>query len=296
MRELVFIVNVSSGGRRGAWLLDHLRRMLGPQRVHAFAECDLASVIADCRAHSYAAVACGGDGTVAAVLSASQRGAATGAEVPIGIVPLGTGNDLARTLGWSGAGDLVLASLRTASVKRIDRWVWSSPAGELAWYNYCSLGYDARVAQRFHAMRRHHPYLFRAPIVNKALYGMVSFAEVGGSIASAMTLASAQPIPLPAWAGALVFANIPSYAGGTRLGPGIVLDDGRVDAFALPGGLAMGLAMGGMRQARRLDAHRHLTIELKRPLAMQIDGEPMIATPGRYEIRHGGSVPVLVAG
>jgi diacylglycerol kinase (ATP) len=290
VRELVFIVNAASGGRRGRWLLEHLRTMFGVERVHPFDGGSLDGVIADCAARGRAAVACGGDGTVAAILSASHR---QGNEVPIGIVPLGTGNDLARTLGWFTAGDLVLSSLRTATVRRIDRWLWSGAGRERAWFNYCSIGFDARVAQRFHAMRRQHSYLFRAALLNKALYGVASLGEGGGSIAAALRVSAAQPIAVPPWAGALVLANIPSYAGGARLGPAIVPDDGRLDAFALPPGLALGLAVGGMRQARRLDAHRHLAIEIKRPLAMQIDGEPMIAPPGRYDVRSGGSVAVL---
>ncbi|MBA3708530.1 MAG: hypothetical protein H0W83_06900, partial [Planctomycetes bacterium] len=136
---------------------------------------------------------------------------------------------------------------------------------------------------------------FQATMLNRALYGVVSLAESGGSIADAVEIGSSRPIALPHWIGALVIANINSYAGGTRLGAGIVSDDGRLDAFALPSGLAMGLAVGGVRSARRLDAHRHLHIRIRRPLAMQVDGEPVIAKPGRYEIRPGGSVAVLAA-
>jgi hypothetical protein len=40
--------------------------------------------------------------------------------------------------------------------------------------------------------------------------------------------------------------------------------------------------------------HRRLGLRLARPLAMQIDGEPLIAPRGRYEIAHGGTVTVLI--
>nr|MBA3707651.1 hypothetical protein [Planctomycetota bacterium] len=166
VRELVFIVNVSSGGRRGASLLARLQQTFAPDRVHPFAVSHLDAIVARATDDGSAVIACGGDGTVAAVLASAHRCARADREAPVGIIPLGTGNDLARTLGWFTAGPLILASLRSAPVRRLDRWTFSGGDGSRAWFNYCSFGYDARVAQRFHAVRDHHPYLFRATMLN----------------------------------------------------------------------------------------------------------------------------------
>jgi diacylglycerol kinase (ATP) len=292
MRPLVFIVNRSSGGQQGGHLLAELRSRLDPARVHELATCRLDDLITDCARRGAAAVACGGDGTVAAVLEASAAG---GGGVPVGVLPLGTGNDQARTLGWAaldhGGLDHRLVQLAQAGVGRLDRWRLVMPDGARTWFNYVSLGFDARVARRFHALRHHHPFLFRSSAINKVLYGCVALADRSVPLAGGAALADAA---LPRWTGTVVFANIPSYAGGTRLGPGIRADDGRCDGFALPAGAMAGLALSGIRQAHRLGSRARFAFHLRQALTMQIDGEPWLAQPGPYRIEPAGTVSTLV--
>jgi diacylglycerol kinase (ATP) len=71
-------------------------------------------------------IACGGDGTAAWALSTiDEMGLAY--EPPVAVLPLGTGNDLARTLGWGGGYNDepvsdILKSVERAHANVLDRW------------------------------------------------------------------------------------------------------------------------------------------------------------------------------
>ncbi|KAF1584573.1 UNVERIFIED_CONTAM: Diacylglycerol kinase eta, partial [Eudyptes pachyrhynchus] len=70
---------------------------------------------------------CGGDGSVGWVLSEIDK-LNLHKQCQLGVLPLGTGNDLARVLGWGGSYDddtqlpQILEKLERASTKMLDRW------------------------------------------------------------------------------------------------------------------------------------------------------------------------------
>lgn len=294
--DMVFVVNPRSGGGAGRRLLADLQARFTADRAVAIGETDLPALIGRWHGRAAALVACGGDGTAAALLDGAWR-TAPGAPTPVAVWPLGTGNDLARQCAapLGGPMDLRLAWLAAAQARPLDRWLLSGPTGERAWFNYCSWGCDARIAQRFHRLRDLHPWAFASSLTNKAYYAGIGLQELGSPLALRLG-GDGVSGPIPAWTRSLVLANIPSYAGGRRLGSHIAMADGRCDAFALPSGIALGIGLSGIRRPRALGSHRQLDLRLARPAFLQIDGEPLTASPGAYRVVPGGRVQLLMQG
>ncbi len=293
MPQAHFIINPSSGAGAGARLAQHVDRLVGASQVSLLGRCDLSAVISRL-GPTDVAVACGGDGTASAVAEAI---AGRGPAGPVlGVVPLGTGNDLARALGWSAAGgDLpaLLAALRVAGRRQLDRWRVEGPGVARSWCNYLSFGVDARVAQRFHELRRRHPQVVRGAVINRSLYGVLGVQQRTLDLARLVRLSDVSA--LPPWTAVVVLGNIPSYAGGATLARGMRCDDGLLEMLALGHGLSLGLVMARLRRPRLLRRITQLEFDLGHGLAMQVDGEPFTAQPGHYRVVRDRSITVLVA-
>lgn len=90
--------------------------------------------------HYTIAVACGGDGTVNQVAASIKQTA-----VALGILPLGSGNGLARSLGIPMDLKQALKTIEKASIKLID-------GGEInghAFFCTAGIGFDAHIAEKF---------------------------------------------------------------------------------------------------------------------------------------------------
>ncbi|ORX61123.1 hypothetical protein BCR36DRAFT_394247 [Piromyces finnis] len=152
-------------------------------------------------------IACGGDGTVSWMNSIFDKflkeKLLTRDEVPpIGVIPLGTGNDLSRVLGWGGGyeGENAIKLFRDltfdSEVIEMDRWkvevipdksflqklkLKQGPK-TIIMNNYFSIGSDANIAYAFHTTRKEHPSLFKSRVVNKIWYFSLGGVEYFKSI------------------------------------------------------------------------------------------------------------------
>jgi diacylglycerol kinase (ATP) len=128
---LLVFVNVKSGGQQGIELVNSFRNLLNPHQVFDLQNGGpLPGLYVFRNLNKYRILACGGDGTIGWILSCLDNISQDAkCESPaMAVLPLGTGNDLARVLRW-GAGYTgtqepinILNDIINADEIRLDRW------------------------------------------------------------------------------------------------------------------------------------------------------------------------------
>ncbi|XP_041978592.1 diacylglycerol kinase epsilon-like [Aricia agestis] len=182
--------NRKSGSYKGDEVLSIFRGVLNPIQV-----IDIASIPPE-KALKWLPTKCkilvaGGDGTIAWVLNALHG--STRVKACVGILPMGTGNDLSRSLGWGpGNTDLdahaIISNLLRADEILLDRWkVTIKPKRTrlgrcrervLYSYNYTSVGVDAQVALDFHRARSQFLYRYANRTLNYMAYAVLGAGRV----------------------------------------------------------------------------------------------------------------------
>ena len=261
--DVALVVNPTSGKGRGGALRAsveqrlrdggaHVRTVVGNDGEHAR---DLThAAVTD---GVDAVVALGGDGMVHLALQA-----VAGTETPLGIVPAGTGNDLAAALALPtdplAAVDVVLADSR----RRID----AVRVGE-KWFG-CVLGagFDSIVNERANRLRW--------PKGNSRY-----------NVAIALELPSFRPLPFTItldgeeWrteAMLVAVGNAQSYGGGYRITPDAVLDDGLLDVCVL--GPVGKLDFVRTLPKARTGAHvGHPSVTMRRAKVVTLDSPGVVA-------------------
>ena len=145
MERLFFILNPVAGTGRGAKYFPQLRAVLDAKGVdYGYARSEHPGHAVELTRQAVAAgekriIAVGGDGTVNEVASALY-----GTGVVMGILPLGTGNDLARTLGLPTEPLEALDVVLNGQVRPMD----AGMANDCFFINAAGYGFDVDVLQR----------------------------------------------------------------------------------------------------------------------------------------------------
>ncbi|XP_051120362.1 diacylglycerol kinase 3-like [Andrographis paniculata] len=176
-------------------------------------------------------------------------------------------------------------------------------------YNYFSIGMDARVAYGFHHLRNEKPYLAQGPISNKLIYsgfsctqgwfftpcssdpGLRSLKNILRIYLKRVNCLKWEQVPVPSSVRSIVVLNLPSYGSGRnpwgKLKPdylekrGFVdahADDGLVEIFGLKQGWHASMVMVELISAKHIAQASAIRFELRggewKDAFMQMDGEP----------------------
>ena len=211
-------------------------------------------------------VAWGGDGTVNEVASEVAF-----TDVPIAIVPSGSGNGLARELGIAVDPGQALAAAMRARPRAID-------VGEIdgrLFVNIAGLGLDAYIASQFNASGRRRRGLtgYVACTARALLQYVPDLYEITTSGARFTTRALL-----------VTLANSAQFGNGVRIAPAAKVDDGALDLVVveersrlasicrLPRLLAGSVDRIPAWSSRSVE---EVTIESDRPMLFHVDGEPV---------------------
>lgn len=292
MYELAFLINPISGGGVGKKVFHELGEILdsfgmdrstwtaeltNPEGLEEQTDVFLRSTLK--------LIVVGGDGTLGVVLDRVRRLQPTTA---IGLIPLGTGNDLGRALGvyrvYNSKGLIAcLKRLLKAQSQPFDLW---DVSGRATLVSYLSTGLDAAILRAFDHARKQGD-LHGGVLRNKLYYLQSFFKHMGyrlphGAFARIETSEGSIELPLE---GRRVFlaANINSYAAGANPFSASNFDDGVLEiavfasiwkyALVTAGTRGFPLLARWMRRHLRWYRAQKVTLILPPETPVQLDGE-----------------------
>lgn len=154
-------------------------------------------------------VASGGDGTVNEVACAMVN-----TDIPMGILPAGSGNGLARCLGISTSYALALRTIIRGNTKLMD----VATVNDIIYTSIAGIGFDAHVAKRF---------------AESSLRGMISYLQIifneFSSYKPITYKFTIDGVSMEKHALMIIFANSNQFGFNVRIAPQAKVDDGFLD-------------------------------------------------------------------
>jgi diacylglycerol kinase (ATP) len=212
--NLRFLVNPAAGRGTGKSHLDRIRVLAsryGAGLVVSRKVSDLAEQARRAAADGVERLlVAGGDGT----MHQASQGLA-GTACALGVIPLGSGNDLAGTLGIPPDLDVAVQRAVTGEIRRIDLL----RVGDAYSLSYAGVGFDSEVTRFANEVK-----MLRGPLIYfySVIHTLITFEPPrmkvvydGGTFEGKVMF--------------IVVNNLPRFGGGMRIAPDAVIDDGLLD-------------------------------------------------------------------
>jgi len=258
-----------------------------------------------------AVVAVGGDGTVNEVARGLASATGDAVQAAMGIIPMGSGNGLARHLGIPMDADRALQLINRAQAMPMDYGL----ANDRLFVSTCGTGFDAEVADRFagstrrglttyirtilHLVFTYRPATYQLSTINYQLSTINCQLSTVNCQLSTINYQLSTPSAF-----LITFANANQWGNGAIIAPRADVSDGEMDVMimsprALLGSLplAVRLFAGTIDRSPLMQSFRTSELTLHRPAAapFHIDGDPQpMGTDIHIRIVHHG-LRVLVA-
>ena len=220
-------------------------------------------------------VLAGGDGTMSSAAVALRD---TG--LPLGILPLGTGNDLARTLGLPNDPAAIAQVILTGNTRKIDL---GSVNGRL-YFNVASIGLTTQITERLsHTTKKRFgrlAYPFTALRVALNCQRFSAIIRCGASIHRVRTLQ-------------ITVGNGRFYGGGLVVSADAAIDDRMLDVYSLEPRnkwallfMARTFSAGEHQDLDDVRTDRSPVVEVVTKLSHSVsaDGEIVTVTPARFSV------------
>lgn len=228
----------------------------------------------------------GGDGTANEVVNGMLSNGRS--PVPLGLVPLGTANDFATSLGISAKGEALAQPLLAEHRRRIDL----GRAGNRYFVNVAGAGFDAAVAHWVNSRWK----LFGGTVMYVA--GILRTLAVFNPVWMRIEL---DGVPREGKIFMVAVGNNAAYAGGFRMCPDAVPDDGWLDVVTIgdvrkievPALLPRVFSGGHLAHPKVATARvRTVTVTADPPQPAHVDGEPITHTPVTFTV-HPAALEVV---
>lgn len=321
---LIVIGNRKSGNNDCASILASFRGHLNPAQVTDLDDAKMEDALKWCQLvteHQCFCLVAGGDGTIGWVLNTIDT-LDIGNPPPLALLPLGTGNDLARSLGYGPGVDSsvnireVMRKMQEAKVVQLDRWKIvvnpfrhfgiQLPSTTFHMQNYVSIGVDALVTYNFHRARESPFYLISSRIINKLIYFSYGTKDVlereCKNLDQILELyMDDERVELPN-VESVVVLNIPCWGAGVRpwtLGSGHEqfpipsLSDGKLEVFCVYSSFHIAQMQVGLSEPHRMGQAKSVRLRLTGSAPMQVDGEPWEQHPAEIIINHHKQIPIF---